>query len=583
MQIKQSESSSSNGTLLQNLKLSGIILIICLILLRLTTLDILPLIEPTEGRYATISQVMNQSGDFLTPRIIDHDGKTVPFLGKPPLLFWMVSFWNTRLDNIEFSARLPSFLAFLAVLSLMGFFMNTVYSKKVAIDSILILISSSVFFIFAGICQTDMLLATTHMLALISFYFFIQSRKQTDCSNVSFTSQFWAVSFFVALGLGMLIKGPVAIVLAALSIVLWLFWAKQWKILFNRSLINLTVVGLLVFFAIWTPWYLLAEKNNPGFLEYFLINENFLRYITTHYGDRYGSSHKVPHGTSWAYLFLGAMPWSFYLFRVSFVGKNRVSKELIKHLKESDKFIICWLIAPAIFFTFARSILVSYLVPAIPALTMLLTRILTSKTTITAIGQKQINRTTLALATTLILLSFACFTYGLQYSLIHLSSTPDSSLLLAAILWVASCISAARLFSKAQTSAIAPVALISVLTLCSATYSLRYFIGDNFSTSTLFSKANESDHPAIEHFNFPEGIPYTANLYSPLPLEAELDEMQFPESDEQEMIIIRHPKNGKVKNETLPDRNKSPLFKTGIWEAYDQEAFLSSHQDNGLR
>ena len=57
------------------------------LLLRSLSLGSLALVDPTEGRYATIAQQMYFSGDWITQQTF-HDGKPVPFLGKPPLHAW---------------------------------------------------------------------------------------------------------------------------------------------------------------------------------------------------------------------------------------------------------------------------------------------------------------------------------------------------------------------------------------------------------------------------------------------------------------------------------------------------------------
>ncbi|MFQ5655635.1 MAG: ArnT family glycosyltransferase, partial [Planctomycetota bacterium] len=68
-------------------------LLLCLFFLlgvRLATLTILPLVDSTETRYAQIAVEMNRSGDAVTPQIW-RDGELVPYLGKPPLSFWLTS------------------------------------------------------------------------------------------------------------------------------------------------------------------------------------------------------------------------------------------------------------------------------------------------------------------------------------------------------------------------------------------------------------------------------------------------------------------------------------------------------------
>ena len=70
------------------------------------------------------------------------------------------------------------------------------------------------------------------------------------------------------------------------------------------------ISGTLLFLAVAAPWYLLAERATPGFLRYFLINENFLRYLTNDYGDYYGYGRLRPYGSIWLMFLLVLLPWT---------------------------------------------------------------------------------------------------------------------------------------------------------------------------------------------------------------------------------------------------------------------------------
>ena len=65
------------------------------------------LLEPDEGRFAQIGREMAASGDFLIPRL-----NGIEQFYKPPLVYW-ISAVGMRLFGVsEWTARLPSALAF---------------------------------------------------------------------------------------------------------------------------------------------------------------------------------------------------------------------------------------------------------------------------------------------------------------------------------------------------------------------------------------------------------------------------------------------------------------------------------------
>ena len=92
---------------------------LCLVLAaRLASMALLPLTDPTEGRYAQVAQEMVATGDWVTPRVWMNESH-IPFLGKPPLYFWAAAGAMRLFGESEFAARLPSALAAVAVLGLL--------------------------------------------------------------------------------------------------------------------------------------------------------------------------------------------------------------------------------------------------------------------------------------------------------------------------------------------------------------------------------------------------------------------------------------------------------------------------------
>ena len=88
----------------------GFLYLLCvLILLRLLLNCMVPLMDPSEARYALICKIMAESGNYLEPKLI-HDGILMNFEGKPPLSFQAGAI-ACRIFGVNlFAVRLPSFL-----------------------------------------------------------------------------------------------------------------------------------------------------------------------------------------------------------------------------------------------------------------------------------------------------------------------------------------------------------------------------------------------------------------------------------------------------------------------------------------
>jgi len=325
-------------------------------LLRLGTLETLALTDNTEARYAGISWQMFRSGDWVTPRVYI-DGKLVPFWAKPPLFFWMTALSFQICGANEWAARLPNFLIALVVVAMTIAFGRRFWGLRVGVLAGLILASSGLFFVLAGSCILDMALAASVCLALMSFALFAADET---------SGTWWGRAFFLSLGLGGLAKGPVAIVLVGLAVAAWIAASGQWRLLRRLPWVS----GGLIMTVVACPWYFLAERATPGFLQYFFLHEHILRYIRAEYGDLYGAGRTQPYGASWVMLLATFLPWSPLLVRY---GIDRWRKRHSTPPPPRDTwllFALIWGLTPALFFTFCRQILVTYVLPGFPGLAL---------------------------------------------------------------------------------------------------------------------------------------------------------------------------------------------------------------------
>jgi 4-amino-4-deoxy-L-arabinose transferase-like glycosyltransferase len=328
-------------------------------LIRLFTLGVYPLFDSTESRYAEIAREMVASNNWISPQF-DY-GRV--FWGKPPLSTWATALILKLIGVNEFAARFSSFLFALAVVWLTYRLALTRQNRDFALTAIAILSTSALFFVAGGSVMTDPALSFGTTLTMVSFWLAVKGGSSTD--------RFWGYLFFVGLAIGLLAKGPVAIVLTGLPIFVWVALKKQWTCVWSRLP---WITGSLLAILIALPWYLAAERATPGFLQYFIIGEHWKRFTESGWkGDLYGQGHSHPHGTIWIYWLLAVFPWCFV-----FLGMLLRNARKIGELLRNDwlAFLVLWAITPMLFFSLAANILWTYVLPGLPAFALILSEML---------------------------------------------------------------------------------------------------------------------------------------------------------------------------------------------------------------
>lgn len=341
--------------------------LIFIVLIRLLSLGSYPLADTTEARYAEIARLMAESGDWITPQI--HQG--VPFWGKPPLSTWLSSLSIKVLGLNEFAVRLPSWLMSIAVLALIYTFAADQRGRDFALLATVTCASTVLIFVSSGAVMTDpaLLLGTT--LSMVAFWRALSTNLRT--------SLFWGYLLFVGLAIGLLAKGPVAVVLTGLPIGGWIIWKRDWGEIWHRIP---WLTGLALCLTLSGPWYWLAEIKTPGFLDYFIIGEHWKRFLISGWsGDLYGNAHSRPLGTIWIYWLVSVLPWSGILFFE--VVRKTGRKKLRSTLRRTDDgwnlYLAFWSMAPMVFFTAAGNILWTYVLPGVPAFAVFMVEFLSAE------------------------------------------------------------------------------------------------------------------------------------------------------------------------------------------------------------
>ncbi len=173
--------------------------------------------EVDASQYAAMSREMLQSGNYL--QLYDRGQN---YLDKPPLLFW-VSALSYKLFGISnFAYKLPSVL--FSLLGILATFClgKRLYGVKAGFYAALILASCQAWFMMNQDIRTDTILAACTIFAIWQLFLFMDEQKFIHL-----------ISGSIGVAGAMLTKGPIGLMVPALSIGFYLLVKRDWKNLFN--------------------------------------------------------------------------------------------------------------------------------------------------------------------------------------------------------------------------------------------------------------------------------------------------------------------------------------------------------------
>lgn len=335
-------------------------LLVFILVAMLPVMALMPFSDTTEPRYAEIARLMLERNDWITPWF-DLD---TPFWGKPPLSFWLQALSMKLFGVSEFAARFPAWLSLCATAALLYHLIKHLLGSVQGMWTAIIYVSTALSFTAGAGVLTDPFLNLGLVLAFVSFVLVLEGK----------TSFLWRYGFFIGLSIALLAKGPLALVLLGVPLVIWiaLSFSKRFPLLKRLPWLG----GLAVIAVLVLPWYVLAEIKTPGFLQYFIVGEHFLRFLDPGWkGDLYGTAHEYPHGTIWWFALQAMAPWSLlliaFVLMIGFSGAVRQRWQALSNIPYFSLFASYFLFVPA-FFTLSGNVLWTYVLPAIPAFAYLL-------------------------------------------------------------------------------------------------------------------------------------------------------------------------------------------------------------------
>ncbi len=302
----------------------------------------LDLLDPDEGRHAEIAREMLAAGRWLTPVLHGE-----PYYEKPAAFYWLLMA-SMRLFGLDAGpARLPSALAAFWTVFASAAFARRAYSANAGLHVVAGLSTTIGFVVLGRIVLVDMPFAAAMTSAFV--WLGLWYLDPSDARR-----RIWP--FYVALGIAVLLKGPAALAIASLAVAaLALVERNPGLVLALRPLRGALLVGAIV-----VPWYVAAWRADPSYIVTFLLRNNLERYLRP-----IGAGHVEPWYYYLVALPVALLPWTP---AVALAARARLRASV---RTRADTFCAVWAGAVLVFFAPAGTKLVTYLLPAFPALACL--------------------------------------------------------------------------------------------------------------------------------------------------------------------------------------------------------------------
>ncbi len=290
-----------------------------------------PLFDEDEGAFSEATREMLQNGDY----VITYLNGNLRF-DKPVLIYWLQAASVKLLGLNELALRLPSAIAATLWALLTFFFARRFFDLYRAFLSTFFMVTALQVTIIGKAAIADA--ALNCFIAGSMFSVFLYYR---------FNRKIYLMAVFALCGLGVLTKGPVAILIPFCVSFIFFLWKGEFK----RWLAGVfNPLGIALFLAITLPWHIMAyREQGQAFIDGFFLKHNIERFQTPFEG----------HAGSLVYYFpvvlIGLLPYTALLI----AGARRV-----REMAQNDLYLFCglWFAFVFVFFSLSGTKLPHYVI-----------------------------------------------------------------------------------------------------------------------------------------------------------------------------------------------------------------------------
>ncbi len=297
-----------------------------------------------EAKNAQCAREMLEKGNLIVP-LFNGELRT----DKPALHYWFMAFSYKMFGVGAWQARLFSaIMGLILIVATWGFTRKWMGDKFAALTSALLIISIHLMFEFR-LAVPDPYLITFTALGLYSAYNYTQLKSLK-----------WLLFASLFLALATLAKGPVALGLPGVALLIFIISTKAWWVLKDyRILLAAALYGIIV-----VPWFWAVHIQTDGvFTNGFFFDHNLNRFSAEMEG------HGGPFFLPLLFVILGFLPFSLNMSGVVKSSGWRNGNPLLK-------FSIIIALVYIVFFGFSRTKLPNYPMPSYPFVAIIIAFVL---------------------------------------------------------------------------------------------------------------------------------------------------------------------------------------------------------------
>ncbi|NCS65550.1 MAG: phospholipid carrier-dependent glycosyltransferase [Hydrogenophilales bacterium CG03_land_8_20_14_0_80_62_28] len=239
-----------------------------LVLFPFVALGAAPLFDLDEGAFTASTTEMFLRGDFLSSHLLGE-----PRYDKPILIYWLQAASVTLFGRSEFAWRLPSALSSSLWILVTYLFVTRVSHRRVGLTAALIVATAAGLTVITRAATADALLNLWLASAGYAAWLWLQNDGRR-----------WLYVAWLAMALGFLTKGPIAVVIPAGAVLLWCLSQRDGRLFLRFAF---APGPLALFLLVAAPWFMmLTWREGPGFLTGFFLTHNLGRFDTAMEGHR---------------------------------------------------------------------------------------------------------------------------------------------------------------------------------------------------------------------------------------------------------------------------------------------------------